>query len=553
MANSNMFDERLAIEVKQKNHTRWTSSDWSELRGTGTFAVDLTVATYLGGGSNGAVYRATFRGRQVAAKVSFMTLHPAVYGIFEDRRAFDMAMKSINDEIYHLSRTTDSRIVEFLGVGWTQRSAFGGVVKLPAFIVTELCSDGTLADRMKLDPTRAPPLRMLVTWLSQCAEGLAVIHASKRCHRDVKPANMVFQGDELKIADLGIAKVYDELRRATSMRASANGTPVYFAPGEGESTHPGRDTYAWGVMAAEAVLRRSPHADHAQRCEQAKEAAQLVELEGWLYLGALIRESVLHALPDRPTARVIHYLLQADLAGQGLWEEILNALPVDCQSSLFQQEMTREIMCDGADSVTFREILPNLHLGRAEDTTNSNYQLVVCAANASRWLNETLRGVELVQLPIIVDGVDVSTRAAEFRGSDVDPGSFKFGEQMPLIEAIVRIHVVLNRGGKVLVCCKQGRKQSALVVCAYLGARLAAPSDRMDNVFNFVQSKRYSASKGSSYWDFLTNEFKFDLTRQMLAQATIRDVAALNLQRQAKSSTTSESGSCGSTAATTED
>lgn len=81
--------------------------------------------------------------------------------------------------------------------------------------------------------------------------------------------------------------------------------------------------------------------------------------------------------------------------------------------------------------------------------------MVVCATNGTRDLHDSLKvpGLERVQLPIIVNGEDVSADASLHADKDVGPESFSFDGQTPLCRALSRIDQVLHKDGKVFVCC----------------------------------------------------------------------------------------------------
>jgi len=47
-------------------------------------------------------------------------------------------------------------------------------------------------------------------------------------HRDIKPANLIFHGDQLKICDLGFAKIVDDDQAENTN--TILGTPLYMSP-----------------------------------------------------------------------------------------------------------------------------------------------------------------------------------------------------------------------------------------------------------------------------------------------------------------------------------
>jgi len=182
--------------------------------------------------------------------------------------------------------------------------------------------------------------------------------------------------------------------------------------------------------------------------------------------------------------------------------------------------MMSQLVAGEVNSVSYSEIIPNLDLGRAGDTKNADYRLVVCAMNSARQLHDSLKapGLERVQLPIIVNGEDVSADASSHADKDVGLESFEFDGQRPLCQALSRIDQVLRKGGKVFVCCQHGKDCSALVVLAYLRARFSVPRERVANLYNYVQSKRFIVSlrENPQHWHFITDKFNVVLAQQMM-------------------------------------
>ena len=77
----------------------------------------------------------------------------------------------------------------------------------------------------------ALPAREAVHMFLQMVDGLSALHAKNIVHRDLKPQNLIFRKDnQIKILDLGIAKVYgDETLNATKT-GMIIGTVRYLAP-----------------------------------------------------------------------------------------------------------------------------------------------------------------------------------------------------------------------------------------------------------------------------------------------------------------------------------
>ena len=118
------------------------------------------------------------------------------------------------------------------------------------FVVMELCPGGSLADR--LGPGRWMPPDELVPILVSVSDALAALHRAGLVHRDVKPSNILFATDRVKIGDFGLARV-DAARAAGELTdpGTAVGTLGYLAPERmrGEPGSPAADVYALGTVA----------------------------------------------------------------------------------------------------------------------------------------------------------------------------------------------------------------------------------------------------------------------------------------------------------------
>jgi hypothetical protein len=128
-----------------------------------------------------------------------------------------------------------------------------------AFLVMDLCEDGSLAERFAASEAAGLTPEILVPILADVARGLAVLHAAGVAHRDVKPSNVLLTGGRALIADLGIAV-------ATAYEAAgageALGTLPYLAPEQlaGQPATFASDVHALGVVAYLGFTGRLPRA-----------------------------------------------------------------------------------------------------------------------------------------------------------------------------------------------------------------------------------------------------------------------------------------------------
>ncbi|WP_122939245.1 serine/threonine-protein kinase [Brachybacterium sp. EE-P12] len=123
-------------------------------------------------------------------------------------------------------------------------------------IAMPLVSGGTLESVVKTRGKLAEPAVVVI--LDQLLDGLSHVHAEGWIHRDVKPANIMFEprGRQLpvsRLADFGIA-VHETDVRFTHV-GMVNGTPGYMAPElfSMAEPNPSHDLYAAGVVALVAL------------------------------------------------------------------------------------------------------------------------------------------------------------------------------------------------------------------------------------------------------------------------------------------------------------
>jgi len=95
------------------------------------------------------------------------------------------------------------------------------------FIVTELVRDGDLFQKLQRTHQRRQCLPEETIWsiFVQVSEALKCLHEHKIIHRDLKSANIFFQGSKVKIGDLGVGTVMRKSKANTCV-----GTPYYLAP-----------------------------------------------------------------------------------------------------------------------------------------------------------------------------------------------------------------------------------------------------------------------------------------------------------------------------------
>lgn len=191
----------------------------------------------VGQGGMGVVYRAVDRaGDEVAVKV----LRPH---IAHD----DSARDRLRREVTTLSRVRDDRVAAVLDADIDGPNPYLVTRFVPGPPLDDVVGEGSA-----LSPAQ------LVTLGRGLAEALGVIHAAGVVHRDLKPGNVLMDGDEPVLIDFGIAHVADDVR--LTMTGMVMGTPGYLSPEvvEGAPVTEATDWWGWAATLAYAASGHAP-------------------------------------------------------------------------------------------------------------------------------------------------------------------------------------------------------------------------------------------------------------------------------------------------------
>jgi len=251
------MSDRLREEARGTAERLFAASKHAPLR-PGDRLGAYRVGRLLGLGGQAFVYEATHEalGRRVALKVP----RPEVA-----ERVLQEARLTASLEHPNVVRVEDVGSAE-VAAGSTP----GDGAEVP-FLVMELCSGGSLDQLLERYPRGlpVPEVRRIATAV---LEALSWAHARGVVHRDVKPANVLFDGQGTpKLADLGIgtqATAAVDLVHSVSLTNATDGpagTPLYVAPEQedprrlsGAAVDGRADLFSFGKMLFVLLTGASP-------------------------------------------------------------------------------------------------------------------------------------------------------------------------------------------------------------------------------------------------------------------------------------------------------
>ena len=200
-----------------------------------------TLGDLIGRGGAAEVFiaRDELLGRDVAVK-----LFPAGVGEADESRR--------QREVQTLAGMNHPGLVTIYDVGQTESRAY---------FVMQLIEGESLADRIRSGPLA---LGDVVALGASLADALTYVHRNGVVHRDIKPGNVLLDGEgRPHLSDFGIAVLAD----ATNITATGMviGTASYLSPEQvrGQQVGPASDVYALGLVLLECITARREYPGNA--------------------------------------------------------------------------------------------------------------------------------------------------------------------------------------------------------------------------------------------------------------------------------------------------
>jgi len=215
----------------------------------GTQIGNYRIDGVLGRGGMGVVYRATDTKLHRPVAIKFLSIV-----------ADEQAKRRFHQEAETTSGLNHPHIVTVYDVGEHDGQQY---------IVSELVEGGALDEWSRTN--RRKSWRQSVELLAGIADALAAAHAAGILHRDVKPGNVLIDGNGYaKLADFGLAKLVDYDGRDPSKSAAkiskatraglVLGTVAYMSPEQasGQSVDERSDVFSFGIVLYEQLAGHRP-------------------------------------------------------------------------------------------------------------------------------------------------------------------------------------------------------------------------------------------------------------------------------------------------------
>jgi hypothetical protein len=266
------------------------SDDSDELRTELQRAVDprYQVGDEIGSGGMAVVYRGW----------DSVEHHAVAFKVLKREYANMLGPSRFLREIRMLAQLHHPGILPLLDSGHRQ-SLF--------YFIMPLAGGETLQARLEREPQL--PLDVVQQIVSQAAAALDYAHDAGIVHRDIKPSNLFLCGDQVLLADFGIAKdLTPPAEETTTSTGLVLGTVLYMSPEQADGNlHPDRraDVYSLGCVTYQMLAGEPPFGGANPQAVLARHrsipapSARLVRPELHAGVDAVVRKAMAKSPADR--------------------------------------------------------------------------------------------------------------------------------------------------------------------------------------------------------------------------------------------------------------
>jgi serine/threonine protein kinase len=231
--------------VLRRHRNRRDSDDW-EIEFD-----ELQLGDLLGQGGFGQVFKATWKGTEVAAKMVAMSSG--------DGALTRGAVESFKEEARVMSHLRHPNVVLFMAA----------CTKPPRMcIVMEFMALGSLFDLLHNELIADIPMALKVKLVYQAAKGMQFLHSSGIVHRDLKSLNLLLDAKwNVKVSDFGLTRFKSSIKprgQGGSNAGEVEGSVPWMAPevleDKSDVDHSLGDVYSFGIIMWEVLTRDQPYA-----------------------------------------------------------------------------------------------------------------------------------------------------------------------------------------------------------------------------------------------------------------------------------------------------
>ncbi len=187
------------------------------------------VLEFIAKGGMGEVYRA--HQMQLKRDVAIKVISKEWLADIDDNPTErETGLQRFRNEVQAMARMHHPNVLQIYDYGSIGTES-DGATKTLEYIAMEYVPGGTLRDTMSeegLDGEEGEIVQWIETYFFPVLDGVQAIHDLKMVHRDLKPGNVLMDGETPKIADFGLAHSYDW--RPVTQSIDVKGTPAYMSP-----------------------------------------------------------------------------------------------------------------------------------------------------------------------------------------------------------------------------------------------------------------------------------------------------------------------------------